>query len=382
VSQHIVFPSYTDEQLVQIFEGMLDETGYTAKRGDVERLVHYIARRRGRREYGEGRDVRVAFERALSRQGARLSREGRAKDVVLHEDWFTPLTLEDLLPEQLWGPERSEQVLAEVDKLVGQPKAKKFIHDTRASAAIDRLRAEQKLKVTPMSRHVALVGPTGTGKTKIARLLGQVYACEGILCEGQLVEVTRAKVIGEYVGHTAIKTRKLLESARGGVLFIDEAYALAAGGKDDFGKEAIVEILKAMEDDRGDTVIILAGYEKEMEALFRMNPGFKSRVRTRIQMESYSDEQLATIAMIQAEEMGFSLSPEVGKLVGEDVGRRRYEEGFANGRETRNSVEDAREQQGARLMDLVKKGVTPTPAQLSELTAEDFGFPAGSNRSG
>jgi type VII secretion ATPase EccA len=172
---------------------------------------------------------------------------------------------------------------------------------------VAKLRDRQGLASQPPSRHFVFTGPPGTGKTTVARIIGRIFAALGLLVRPEVIEVHRADLVGEHLGSTAIKTSKLIDSAMGGVLFIDEAYALhneAYSGGDAFGSEAIATLLKRAEDDRERLVIVLAGYTEDMDRMLRSNPGLASRFSTRIAFPSYSAAELSQIAQVIAAQAG------------------------------------------------------------------------------
>ncbi len=166
---------------------------------------------------------------------------------------------------------------------------------------MERLRREHGLPTADLSLHMVFSGNPGTGKTTVARLMARIYHSLGILSKGQLVETDRSGLVAGYVGQTAIKTRKVIDSALGGVLFIDEAYSLAAGGENDFGQEAIETVLKAMEDHRDDLVVIVAGYDGLMERFIHSNPGLESRFNRFLHFADYTEEELLAIFRMQCE---------------------------------------------------------------------------------
>ena len=193
-----------------------------------------------------------------------------------------------------------------------------------------------------MSLHMVFMGNPGTGKTTVARLISGLYAAIGVLSKGQLVEVDRSGLVAGYVGQTALKTQEVIKSALGGVLFIDEAYSLSSGGENDFGREAIETILKAMEDHRDDLIVIVAGYSGPMGDFLSSNPGLESRFNKYFYFPDYTGEQLMAIFSAQCDKNGYTLTEESEKAARE-LFDRLYEErneNFGNGRDVRNRFED------------------------------------------
>jgi ATPase family associated with various cellular activities (AAA) len=231
------------------------------------------------------------------------------------------------------------EVLAQVDALAGQQSVKASMHQLATSAAFWAAREAAGEPAMEPSRHMLFVGPPGTGKTTVARLTAQLYAALGVLSSGHLVEVTRADLVAEYVGQTAPKTRAVVRRALGGVLFIDEAYALESGTESDFGAEALAELLKMMEDHRSDLVVIAAGYTEPMHDLMRSNPGLTSRFATEWVFTDFSDDELVAIWE--------SFVTKAGALVGDGTTDRvrlmaaaaRQVADFGNARTMRNAAE-------------------------------------------
>ena len=268
------------------------------------------------------------------------------------------------------APQRPlEEVLAELDGLVGLKEVKAEVHKLVASAQIAQARKEQGMKSVTMSYHCVFTGNPGTGKTTVARFMGEIYRNLGILEKGHLIETDRSGLVGTYVGETAQKTNEIIDQALGGVLFIDEAYALATGGQNDYGAEAIATLLKRMEDDRDKLVVIVAGYSKEMKAFIDSNSGMKSRFTRYIHFPDYSPEELGDMFRMRAKKNQFVLAPTLEAGLNKIMARatKHKDNQFGNGRYVRNLFEAAVERQAIRL----SKEQNLTKEQLMTLTLED-----------
>ncbi|SMO56272.1 AAA family ATPase [Melghirimyces algeriensis] len=246
-----------------------------------------------------------------------------------------------------------KRCLEELDQLVGLSKIKAFIHEIYAWLTVNKRRLAAGLLTENQVLHMVFEGNPGTGKTTVARIMGTLLKEMEILSKGHLVEVERADLVGEYIGHTAQKTRDHVKRALGGILFIDEAYSLSRGGEKDFGKEAIDTLVKSMEDYKNEFVLILAGYPGEMKQFLRSNPGLPSRFPIHLRFPDFSIEELLKIAqgMVQKREYRFS-GPALQKLrrhLTESV--RSPGESFGNGRYIRNLVESAIRHQAVRLLN-------------------------------
>ena len=248
--------------------------------------------------------------------------------------------------------EELEAIEKELDGIVGLTEVKEYISSLQAHMQLNEKRRAQGLKVADVSKHMIFTGNPGTGKTTIARLLSRYMKAIHALSQGQLVEVTRADLVAQYVGQTAPLTMSVIKSAIGGVLFIDEAYSLYRGKEDSFGLEAIDTLVKAMEDNRDNLIVILAGYKKEMATFLEANSGLKSRFPNTMYFPDYTGEELVKIAQIQAKSKGYTISEEavapLQKYFEEVQATRASEAG--NGRFARNVIEDAILKQAQRLL--------------------------------
>jgi probable Rubsico expression protein CbbX len=249
-------------------------------------------------------------------------------------------------------------VLEELDReLVGLAPVKSRIRDIAALLLIDRLRRDLGLSSGAPSLHMSFTGNPGTGKTTVALRMAQILHRLGFVRKGQLIAVTRDDLVGQYIGHTAPKTREVLKRAMGGVLFIDEAYYLYRPENErDYGQEAIEILLQVMENQREDLVVILAGYQDRMNTFFRSNPGLSSRVAHHLDFPDYSAGELLAIARLMLERMQYRLSPAADAALGEYIERRKTRPHFANARSVRNALDRARLRQASRLLNRGSQG--------------------------
>lgn len=249
--------------------------------------------------------------------------------------------------------EMLKQIEEEMSKLVGMNEVKSIIKEIYAWIYVNKKRQETGLKAEKQVLHMLFKGNPGTGKTTVARIIGKLLFEMNVLSKGHLIEAERADLVGEYIGHTAQKTRDLIRKSLGGILFIDEAYSLARGGEKDFGKEAIDTLVKHMEDKQHDFVLILAGYSREMNHFLSLNPGLQSRFPFIIEFPDYTVNQLLEIGKQMYEEREYQLSKEAEWKLRDHLNAVKYSSAitaFSNGRYVRNIVEKSVRSQAMRLL--------------------------------
>lgn len=269
--------------------------------------------------------------------------------------------------EEIPPKENIDDLLAELDGYVGMDGIKEEVRSLINMVQVYKLRREHDLPTTDMSLHMVFSGNPGTGKTTVARIMARIYHSLDILSKGQLVEVDRSGLVAGYVGQTALKTQKVLEKAMGGVLFIDEAYALNGKSENDFGQEAIDTILKAMEDHRDDLVVIVAGYTELMDRFIHSNPGLESRFNRFLEFVDYTPEQMLAIFKMQCKKGCYELAEGTEELVKDYLAEESADDSFGNARGVRNLFEHILVAQNNRLAKLE----TVTREDLMQLIPDD-----------
>ena len=371
-NRYINFPDYSAAELVDMFKMRAKKNQFTLAPDVEEGLLKFMKKvtQHPDPRFGNGRYVRNLFESAVERQAMRLATQ---KD--LSKEQLMTLTMADISPSKGLADQKEptlEEVLAEMNQLIGMQSVKNEVRKMAEFCQIAKEREKAGMKNAKISYHCVFTGNPGTGKTTIARIMAKVFKALGILEKGHLVETDRSGLVAKYVGQTAAKTNEVIDSALGGVLFIDEAYTLVAGGSQDYGNEAIATLLKRMEDDRDRLIVIVAGYPKEMKKFIDANPGLDSRFTRYIHFPDYTTRELADMFRMFAKKNHYTLSPEFDRCLVAAMAykTRNRDKNFGNGRFVRNLFEKAVEHQAGRLTRMKER----SPEMLKTLELTDIGL--------
>ena len=368
----IEFADYTAPELAAIFRSMAKKNEFALAPDLDAGLDAAIAKLTAKRDrtFGNARFVRQLFEDATARQATRLAESGE-----LDAEALKTLALADLSAverkEDIRAP-KIEDVLAELDSLVGLQPVKDEVRRLVATVRANKLRAEKGLEnnVT-MSYNFVFTGNPGTGKTTVARILGKAFRALGVLERANFVETDRSGLVAKYEGQTAAKTNKLIDSAAGGILFIDEAYQLNQGENDQYGAEAVATLRKRMEDARGSMVVIIAGYKEEMKRFMAINSGLESRFNRTVEFPDYSAKELAEVYRSMAKKAKYRLSDDTERWLLPYISMltEKRDKNFGNARWARNLFEKSVERQSLRVTELPD----PSAEELVTIRLKDLG---------
>ncbi|MFJ4153105.1 right-handed parallel beta-helix repeat-containing protein [Streptomyces galbus] len=344
----IEFANYSVPELVTITESMCEKLQYELAPDTPQALAELYERMPKDATFGNARAARGVFEDMLDRQATRLSAmtDPTERDLRL----LLPQDVSDAVTDGSPAPGDRQALLEQLNGMVGLAAVKREVTDLVSLLATAREREAAGLPVPQIGQHLIFSGAPGTGKTTVARLYAELLHSLGVLARGQLVEVSRADLVGRYVGHTAQLTREVFEKALGGVLFIDEAYTLTpVGASSDFGQEAVDTLLKLMEDHRKDVVVIAAGYTREMERFLASNPGLSSRFTRFVEFEDYTTDELLTISEQMASGLGYECPEPTRRMLRSVIDALPRDASFGNARTARQLLETMMTRQARRL---------------------------------
>jgi SpoVK/Ycf46/Vps4 family AAA+-type ATPase len=363
-SKTVDFPSYDPNELCEIFRRMAARQQFALPDGFEAKLKPWIEGRSKADDWANAREMRTLLEKSREAQALRVAGDAAA-DISL-------VTIEDVILATGQKLEDNEipvaAALEKLDAMVGLAPVKQEVKRLTARLEVEQKRREQGLPIAALSQHMVFTGPPGVGKTEVARVIGEIFRALKVLRKGQIVETDRAGLVAGYVGQTATKTLDKCREALDGILFIDEAYTLAAstgGAGHDFGKEAIDTLLKFMEDNRDRIIVIVAGYPNEMRRFIESNPGLSSRFTKTVDFPGYGAGDLCEILRRMAARQHFSLPEDFAAALTPWIEQRARAPDWGNARSMRTLLEKAREAQAIRIS-------TDANADLSRIETADL----------
>lgn len=348
----IDFPDYSEDELTEIFKYMIKERGFSATEDAIDKAKFIFSKCRYMDNFGNGRFARNLMENAIKKQSVRLLSDGEEAENVPHDQLFL-LTEEDIegLEEGRIKEREPGTAAKELEEMIGLSAAKEVIHKAVASFKVNKQLKKRGISREKAAYHMVFTGNPGTAKTTVARLLAEILKDEKVLPAGTMTEVGRSDLVGMVVGSTAMIVKEKFRQARGGILFIDEAYSLCDDHKNSFGDEAINTIVQEMENHREDVIVIFAGYPEPMKEFLERNPGMSSRIAFHVDFEDYSIEELTEITKLILKKKQLSMTDEaLKKLV--NLYKLVYKNSdFGNGRFVRKAIEESEMNLAIRLED-------------------------------
>ena len=367
------FEDYTPEEMVTIFKQNIEKKGKRIENGLDKKIRELIATKSKEQNFGNARGVRNLVETVISMQAVRIQEKNLSGEKLDQSD-FVIIRAEDIvIPEDGTIPKAKNinELLKDLNKMTGLGAVKRKVNELVNLAKSNQERKERGLKVGDNgSLHLVFQGGPGTGKTTVARIIGEIYKELGLLKKGQTIETDASGLIGTAIGESAEKTKDAIQKALGGILFVDEAYALLNDGTKAYGQEVIDTLLKGMEDHRDDLMVIVAGYPEPMDKFIASNDGLKSRLKTRIDFEDYSPDEMLEIFKKIVRNNGYILASGVERMALDYFAIKSKEQGFGNARGVRNTFEEVKEKQSSRV-SLVDFS-TLSDQDLQTIAKEDF----------
>lgn len=353
------FESYTADELSQIFRYMIDGRNYTLHMDAMKSVDRLIKSRMNRNDFGNAGEIRNMIEGMVQKLSSRVHSD--KIESIGERRTIRRIDVENYIGHTTDDDKTLEDYLDDLDDMIGLENAKKHIRDEIKSSRIAQERSRRKgVQYTPGTLHMVLTGNAGTGKTTLARLIGKIYGKAGLIKnEDVFVEIRRESLVAGYMGQTGAKVIHEVDRAKGGVLFIDEAYNLVNGTQDEFGKEALNTLLAPIENNRDDLMVIMAGYEAEMDELLDNNPGLRSRMNTHLCLPDYSKEQMRQIFYQMAKDEGYEVEAGLETYVEDFLeDKKRSNKDFGNARGVRNCHEKIVKRMNARICLLLSDTLT------------------------
>ncbi|MDF2908119.1 MAG: eccA1 [Herbinix sp.] len=372
----IQFEDYTSNEMADIFNYIVQEKGMLLDRNTSDTVLRLIKEKSAKKDFGNARGVRNLVEKVKSSMERRLMEMKSVGEHLSRNDYdiIRVQDIEAVINQKSVKEKTVEDLMKELENMTGLASVKRKVREMVALIKRKQISEELSYKVNSNfgSLHLVFLGSAGTGKTTVARLIGQIYEKLGVLKNGDIfVECSRAGLIGQYQGHTTKKVEDKVKEAEGGILFIDEAYDLCHGNNDDFGREIVSTLLKEIEDKRDNLMVIMAGYKDKIEEFFGTNQGLKSRMATQITFEDYTVEELTRIFYYMAASNQLIVEAGLEEFIKQRISEELQKQtDFGNARGVRNLYEEVIRKQALRLFDLESGSITKE--KLNLIIREDF----------